>query len=128
MTTLAERLEILFKAKPEAKPAELARACGIKQPSVSGWMSGKTKQLEATNAIRAAAYFGVHTWWLATGEGPIWLAEGEQDPHQPDVVASPPWPFTAAYAQYSRMPSADKRALDRVVSGFIEGMAARWEP
>lgn len=125
MKTLAERLEVLFREKPDAKPADLARACRIKPPSVSGWMSGKTKQLEATNAIRAAAFFGVHTWWLATGEGPMWVKEGQRDPQQPDVVANPAWPFTASFPEYSQLSAGDKRALDRVVSGFIQGASER---
>ncbi|WP_126623677.1 helix-turn-helix domain-containing protein [Bordetella hinzii] len=69
MSTLAERFAELLAERPEVKLVDLARACGIKQPSVSAWLTGKTKQLEASNAIRAAAFFGVHTWWLATGEG-----------------------------------------------------------
>lgn len=125
MSLLSDRFAQLFADRPDVKPADLARACGIKQPSVSGWLSGKTKQLEATNAIRAAAFFGVHTWWLATGEGPKYLKKGEADPHQPKIIvgAGGSWPFSALFDQYGALSSADKRALDRVVSGFIAGTA-----
>jgi hypothetical protein len=120
MSTLAERFSELLSARPDVKPVDLARACRIKQPSVSGWLNGKVNALEATNAIRAAAVFGVHTWWLVTGEGPKYLEKGEVDRHQPQVV-SDEWPFSARFDEYSALSTADKRALDRVVTGFIAG-------
>jgi transcriptional regulator with XRE-family HTH domain len=49
--------------------AELARACGIKPPSVSSWFSGETLSLEGENLVRAAGYLGVNPHWLAIGEG-----------------------------------------------------------
>ncbi|MGB3742470.1 MAG: hypothetical protein WA968_10475 [Castellaniella sp.] len=123
MSTLTERFAELFAERPEARPVDLARACGVKQPSVNGWLSGKTKQMEASNAIRAAAFFRVHTWWIATGEGPKYLKEGEVDTQQPHIQnRANGWPFSASYESYSKLSTAEKKALDRVVSGFIVGM------
>ena len=51
--------------------AELARACGVKPPSVNGWLSGKSKFLRGENLLKAAAVLGVSQQWLATGEGPM---------------------------------------------------------
>ena len=57
------------KTDPHKTQAGLARACGIKTPSVSGWFTGKTKSVTFENALRAAAYLGVSAPWLASGEG-----------------------------------------------------------
>lgn len=122
MSTLADRFTELFAERPEVRPVDLARACSVKPPSVSGWLSGKTNQLEATNAIRAAAFFRVHTWWLATGEGPKHLKADEVDIHQPRLDGrANGWPFAATHESYIRLSTANKRALDRVVTGFISG-------
>ncbi|CAM3827532.1 hypothetical protein [Castellaniella denitrificans] len=122
MSTLSERFAELFAERPEARPVDLARFCSVRPPSVNGWLSGKTKQLEASNAIRAAAFFRVHTWWLATGEGPKRLKDGEIDSHQPHVQGrANGWPFSASYESYTKLSTAEKKALDKVVSGFIVG-------
>ncbi|AIU29335.1 peptidase S24 [Pandoraea pnomenusa] len=68
MSTLAERLTECFEDSG-AKPAELARACGIKQPSINDWMSGRTKNISGENLLLAAQFFKVNPWWLATGKG-----------------------------------------------------------
>ncbi len=69
MTTLAERLEQAMKLPPEKKAADLARACRVRAPSVSDWLSGKTKKMEGANLLLAAEFLNVDPWWLATGEG-----------------------------------------------------------
>ncbi|MDN7474091.1 transcriptional regulator [Burkholderia multivorans] len=69
MTTLAERLEQAMKVPPEKKAADLARACRVRAPSVSDWLSGKTKKMEGANLLLAAEFLNVDPWWLATGEG-----------------------------------------------------------
>lgn len=69
MTTLAQRIEEALH-ELDAKPADLARACGIKPPSVSAWMSGDTKSLKAATAIRAAQFLKVNQLWLTEGRGP----------------------------------------------------------
>lgn len=51
--------------------AQLARACGVKQPSVHGWLSGKSKFLRGENLLRAAEALDVNDQWLATGDGPM---------------------------------------------------------
>lgn len=67
--TLADRLaHALVDGKTKAG---LAKACGIKPPSVSDWFSGKTKTLEGSNLLRAAAYLDVPPLWLAEGKGPM---------------------------------------------------------
>lgn len=69
MSDLSERLTLAMAGPPEVKPSELARACGVRQPSVSDWLSGKTKKLEGANLLAAAECLRVNPWWLATGRG-----------------------------------------------------------
>lgn len=68
MSTLADRLTLAMK-KTGISQADLARACGVKPPSVSGWLSGKSKFLRGENLLKAAAALRVSQDWLATGEG-----------------------------------------------------------
>lgn len=49
--------------------AGLAAACGIKPPSVSDWVSGKSLAIKSENIWDAATYLGVEPRWLATGKG-----------------------------------------------------------
>lgn len=70
MNTLAERLQIALNNKDGATKADLARACGIKPPSVNDWFSGKTKSLRDVSLVRAANFLGVTKEWLAEGKGP----------------------------------------------------------
>jgi phage repressor protein C with HTH and peptisase S24 domain len=56
---------------PKVTQAALARACGIRAPSVNDWISGKTKTIEGQNLLIAADYLKVMPMWLATGKGPM---------------------------------------------------------
>ncbi|EIK96083.1 putative phage repressor [Pseudomonas sp. M47T1] len=56
---------------PKTTQAALARACGIKPPSVNDWLSGKTKTIEGENLLNAAEALKVIPMWLATGKGPM---------------------------------------------------------
>jgi len=68
MKTLADRLSTAMK-KANVSQAELARLCGVKPPSVNGWLSGKSKFLRGENLLKAAAVLQVSEDWLATGQG-----------------------------------------------------------
>lgn len=67
--TLKDRLEAAMKLRPEITAADIARACGIKPPSVSDWLSGKTKSIKGANLLATAKLFGVRPDWLSTGIG-----------------------------------------------------------
>lgn len=71
MKTLAERLRYAMEVLPpkKIKGVDLARAVGVKPPSVSDWLSGKSKAMEGENLLKAAKYLGVNPLWLATGKG-----------------------------------------------------------
>ena len=77
MTTLAQRLRLAMQGPPKVSQAALARACGIKPPSVSNWLDGRTKALEGANLLAAAKALGVTPEWLATGSGPMKNSQAE---------------------------------------------------
>lgn len=71
MKTLAERLKYAMEILPpkKIKGVDLARAVGVKPPSVSDWLSGKSKTMEGENLLKAAKFLGVNANWLASGNG-----------------------------------------------------------
>lgn len=69
MSTLKQRFELLRALRPDITNAELARAAGVKPPSVTDWFSGKTKSLKGTPAAKVASLYGADVVWLSTGEG-----------------------------------------------------------
>lgn len=76
MSTLADRLALALKRLPDANQAGLARACGVRGPSVSDWFRGRTKVLKADSYRRAAQYLHCRREWLETGLGdPGWTDE-----------------------------------------------------
>lgn len=74
--SLAKRLTAAM-ARAKLTQAELARACGVKPPSVHGWLSGKAKFLRGENLLSAARALGVRQQWLATGDGPMVSKDGD---------------------------------------------------
>lgn len=71
MKTLAERLRYAMEVLPlkKIKGVDLARAVGVKPPSVSDWLSGKSKTMEGENLLKASKFLGVNPNWLASGNG-----------------------------------------------------------
>lgn len=68
--SLSERIKLAMDQAGLSQTG-LARACGIKPPSVHGWLSGKAKFLRGENLLRAASALGVRQEWLASGVGPM---------------------------------------------------------
>jgi phage repressor protein C with HTH and peptisase S24 domain len=77
MSSLADRLRRAM-AHAEINQAELARRCHVKQPSVYGWLSGKSKFLRGENLLAAAGALGVSQQWLATGHGNMVPSQASQ--------------------------------------------------
>ena len=67
---LSERIKLAMDAAGMTQ-VDLARACGVKPPSVHGWLSGKSKFLRGENLLQAARALNVNQDWLATGNGPM---------------------------------------------------------
>lgn len=68
MSNLADRVKERMAAVGVG-PADLARAAKVKPPSVSNWISGRTKQIKGENLLLAAAVLQCSPRWLATGMG-----------------------------------------------------------
>lgn len=74
MRTLKDRVEECTRRHPGVTQADIARAAGIKQPSVTDWFNGKTVSLKLKPAVKAAALWGCDPLWLGEGEGlPDWV-------------------------------------------------------
>ena len=69
MKTWNERLTDRMK-ELGLREADLARACGVKPPSVHYWITGKTKKIEGENLLLAAKALRVDPEWLRTGKTP----------------------------------------------------------
>lgn len=97
MSTLADRIQEALD-DTGAIAADLARACGVKPPSVSAWLSGDTKSLKSSTAIRAAEFLKVNQLWLTEGRGPKRTEGGPAGaaaepalPERPPVVSDEVW-------------------------------------
>ena len=77
---LSERIKLAMDQAGMSQ-VDLARACGVKPPSVHGWLSGKSKYLRGENLLQAARALNVREDWLATGAGPMRsLNDGDRAP------------------------------------------------
>lgn len=116
MTTLRERMQKALEARCAGHgcQAELARACGVREPSVADWMSGKTTTLKAEPAIRAARWLGVSAAWLVLGEGPM----------KPEVE---PWDLRIAQALAKLQPEF-RRPLEAAILAAAEQTAKMGPP
>lgn len=94
MSTLQERLRQIMAGPPKISQAALARACGIKPPSVNDWISGKTKTIEGQNLLLAAEFLGVAPKWLATGRGPVRKSEGLAEGSNVEAALQPTRSFS----------------------------------
>lgn len=79
-TTLSERLKDAMLGPPKVTGRQLAAACGISPPSVSDWLTGATKTIDAGNLIYAAEFLRVNPKWLALGIGIKHLVASNPDP------------------------------------------------
>jgi SOS-response transcriptional repressor LexA len=71
MNSFAERLRVALDGPPKLKQVDLAKACGIKPPSVSDWLNGRSVNIEGRNLLAAARFLNVRPEWLQTGRGPM---------------------------------------------------------
>lgn len=114
-TTLKDRLRLAMKGPPVVSGADLARACGVKPPSVSDWLSGKTKAISDENLDKAARRLGVNPAWLRLGEGPMRgkapsEGTGTQNASSvPDGLLRPEWIAETAMALRKHAARSGKR-------------------
>lgn len=71
-TPLARRLNAAMDEYPGGRPrqADLARAAGVKPPSVTDWLSGRTKKLGKA-LVPVARFLSVNPEWLNEGKLPM---------------------------------------------------------
>ncbi len=129
MNTLASRLTKALQQKKGLTQAGLARACGVKPPSVSDWINGKTKTVEGANLINAAEYLGVRGKWLATGLGPMRLDEpqpNEAKEESAQVFAlNSRWPFaTVTQKTWEGLSTQQKITAETIFKAYIDGLKA----
>lgn len=70
MRTLAERVGLILEMADNSI-TKLANIAGVRPPSVSDWLNGKTKTLKASPSLRVAKHFGISQQWLTEGVGPM---------------------------------------------------------
>ncbi|MDP3334984.1 MAG: helix-turn-helix transcriptional regulator [Methylococcaceae bacterium] len=83
MKTWQERLKYVIELRAVTKLA-LAKHVGIKAPSVSAWLSSKSKSMSAEHAIAVCDYLGITQEWLFLGKGNI--DEVKKDSHKRKVL------------------------------------------
>lgn len=60
----------MVNASPKpVRNIDLANAIGVKPPSVSDYLSGKTKSMVGENLLKASQFLKVNPLWLSTGKG-----------------------------------------------------------
>jgi transcriptional regulator with XRE-family HTH domain len=118
--SMSERL-IEAMAASGMSQAALARACGVKPPSVNGWLSGKSKYLRGENLLSAASALGVSQQWLATGEG-----EMRPSHATPNVKFSLPAEDQAPIAQALQALDARLKALAPVLQDSGREVLRKW--
>jgi hypothetical protein len=123
MNTLGERIAKAMASTPGKTQAGLARACGIRPPSVSGWLTGKSKSIDGTNLIKASEYLGVRSKWLATGLGPMTTIEPVgllPLQEEQKVYKINAWPFkTITPSNWEKLTDSQKMAVESVISSCI---------
>lgn len=64
-------------------PADLSRAVGVTQASITFWLSGKTQNLKSENALALERATGYRSKWLISGKGPKRLDSTQQEDDSP---------------------------------------------
>jgi len=128
MRTLAERLTWAIQ-RAGVKQADLARACGVREPSVSNWFKDQTKELKARPLLKAAAFLRVQPMWLGYGEGPRYYALESAIPsttvaREPDPA---PWPFEhIPPKRWQKLPVQDRQRIETYVEATMQAWEARY--
>ena len=127
LSTLRERLLDAMSHPKKITGAALAKACGISAPSVSDWLTGKSKSMDGGNLIDAAEFLGVRAKWLIKGVGPkhpdhYGPAPGITDVEARDIRPKPsydPWTLEAI-GILERMNDPDPRAAVLTLRTFSQ--------
>lgn len=86
MTTLSDRITWVLQHF-NLSQSELASLAGIKQPSVAGWVSGKTKNMKSAPALAICSKLPLNQNWIVNGTGEP-LVSKDQTPNNHGNVES----------------------------------------
>ena len=89
LSSLGLRLRYARKDLRKMSQVSLAKAAGIKQPSLSELESGETKEISGPTLISLSSALRVRPEWLVTGKEPI----------EPGVLVAPGLEFNVLEAQ-----------------------------
>lgn len=122
METFAERLRAAMAGPPSVKQVDIARACGIKPPSVSDWLNGVSVNIQGKNLLAAAKLLNVRPEWLAKGIGPMRPAAHMELDTPPNRFAAAPleltYKETELIRQYRSMDEIQRTAISLVIQGM----------
>lgn len=113
---LSDRIKLALE-KSGITQAQLARACGVKPPSVNGWLNGKSKYLRGENLLAAAKALGVSHHWLATGKG---LMVEDSDSEHVDAGRSTTQPDGSHLFYKMAKPPSIRQAFERIASTLAQ--------
>jgi transcriptional regulator with XRE-family HTH domain len=99
--TLADRIDEAIQGSKKTR-ADIARACGVTQASVTFWLDGTTKSLKAETALALEQATGYRALWILKGLGP----------RKVEAVALA-WPFP-------KVPLERIEALDEDDRGYVQ--------
>lgn len=118
--TLKDRVEECERRRPSISRADIARAAGVKRPSVTDWFNGKTTRLKLRPAVKAARLWGCNPLWLSEGEEqPGWLdADAHPTPPTPELAAALPVVLDAIAA------CPERAELERLLPLLVTGAPA----
>ena len=125
MLTLAERVSLALTENTQTQLA-LAKAAGVKAPSVNDWLSGKTKSLKGKSLIGAAKFLRVNELWLSEGVGPMRPGQHRATVlhAQASAATYDIWPFKRVTR--SRLADLSAEALADI-DEHLELVVAKWE-
>lgn len=122
MSILSERLKYALSLKRNATQADLAKACGLKPPSIWSWFAGETKSIKGSNLLLAAEYLGVRPKWLAEGIGPMRdrpSGSAVQASEEPPIHM-PTWPFkTINEDEWKSIPASARNLLEQQIKSLV---------
>lgn len=90
---LKDRLKAAMEGPPKVRQNALAKAVGVKPPTVNDWLSGKSQTIRGQYLVRVAKELGVSPDWLATGRGemrPSRPVHTERSSNREFVAVEPP--------------------------------------
>lgn len=124
-TTLGERLKLAMNGPPKVTGKALAAACGVKPPSVSDWLNGETRTMEASNLIAASEFLKVRPKWLADGVGHMRDDGQKHNAKEPEIAYLPPKKTDKLSSRllelFDQLDTPSKKELISMIEFYVAG-------